>query len=172
MAAACGTISPASRFDVTRTARPEDEANRGRAPCSTAAAASASRVMPHTFTITCRRPEAAPAPHQDRRRSSKRSPIRNAPYPGAESRARSADVLVRFADGDDALRHHRDERLRRVNVHHQRSQVAVADADDACPGIDGDRQLVRVVHFNQRVKSEVGRRPRQVRQFPASVPRR
>ena len=141
------------------------------APQATAASASSRRVMPQILTSIVSRVSEQARPFSGRQLAREAA---RAPVPGARIRLRhepladqeraiaervepheiGGGVQPALADGDHVRRHLRDQRLRRVDVDLERPQVPIVHADDARAGIEGDRQLVGVVHLDERVEPE------------------
>src|SRR5688572_11021097 len=69
-----------------------------------------------------------------------------------EIRARRQAAL---AHADGLLRNPAGQPVRAIDVHLQRSQVPVVDANETGSAVDGPGQLVLVVHFDQRREPEI-----------------
>ena len=80
-----------------------------------------------------------PLADQERAVAGRRQPLQVGP------RLQSA-----LAHRHDAVRHLRRQPVGRRDVHLQRAQIAVVDADHAGAAADGARQLLAVVHLDQR----------------------
>ena len=87
-------------------------------------------------------------------------PLANQKRPVAGGRE-PFEILARLetalADGDDIAWDSGGQPIRRVDVHLQRAQIPVVDADDPGTGINSTSQLGLVVHLDKGRQTQVGR---------------
>src|SRR5437879_11660122 len=73
--------------------------------------------------------------------------------------AQTVNILTSFdsalGDFHDALRHQRRETFRRREIDVERAEVAVVDTDQSRATFDGSRELVVVMHLDERVAAEL-----------------